>query len=132
VEGRARSGALQTARLAAAQGREVLAVPGSVNAPTSRAPLDLIRDGARPITRLEDVLEALDGLPRTAAGPQASDVDLEPGPQAVLRLLGPVPATAAALAAASGRPVAEVLAAIADLNGRGLARVTPRGVVAST
>jgi DNA processing protein len=132
VEGRARSGALQTARLAAAQGREVLAVPGSVNAPTSRAPLDLIRDGARPMTRFEDVLEALDGLPRTAAAQQVVDVDLEETPHAVLRLLGPVPATATALAAASGRPVPEVLAAIADLNGRGLARLTPRGVVAST
>jgi DNA processing protein len=133
VEGGERSGALQTARLAAAQGRDVLAVPGSVNAPASRAPLDLIRDGARPLTRLEEVLEALDGRPAAAleAARARRCRGLAPAAQALLGLLGPVPATAAALAAASGRPVGEVLAAIADLDDRGLARITPRGVVAT-
>lgn len=61
VEGQARSGALATARLAAEQGRDVWAVPGSPLQPTARAPLDLIRDGARPLTRLDDVLEGLGG-----------------------------------------------------------------------
>lgn len=138
VEGRARSGALQTARLAAAQGREVLAVPGSLQQPTSRAPLDLIRDGARPLTRLEDVLEVvdvnesvahavseprLDGLLVGTAGLPAETAD-------VLDLLGSAPATPDALAATSGQPVGAVLAAIAELTARGLAAATPRGIVA--
>lgn len=59
VEGRARSGALATARLAAEQGRDVWAVPGSLHQPTAQAPLALLRDGARPLTRLDDVLESL-------------------------------------------------------------------------
>jgi DNA processing protein len=59
VEGRARSGALATARMAAEQGRDVWAVPGSIRQPTAQAPLALLRDGARPLTRLDDVLDSL-------------------------------------------------------------------------
>lgn len=137
VEGRARSGALQTARLAGAQGREVLAVPGSLHAPTSRAPLDLIRDGARPLTRVDEVLEVLAALPRGAPGTPAGATarvegveGLDPVAGGVLALLGPIPASPDRLAGASGQPVGAVLAAVADLVARGLAVATPRGVVA--
>jgi DNA processing protein len=136
VEGGARSGALQTARLAAAQGREVFAVPGSVHAPASRGPLDLVRDGARALTRLEDVLEVLDhpgpGV-RPADDAHASltdDTDLDPVAAAVARLLGPTPASPSALAAACDQPVGAVLAAVADLVARGRAAATPNGPVA--
>jgi DNA processing protein len=61
VEGREKSGALQTARLAAAQGRDVWAVPGSINAPASAAPLALLRDGALPVTGIDDFVEAVTG-----------------------------------------------------------------------
>ncbi|MBN2131394.1 MAG: DNA-processing protein DprA [Sedimentisphaerales bacterium] len=59
VEARPRSGALITARLAAEQNREVMAIPGRVDAPGSAGPHALIRDGAALITRVEDVLDAL-------------------------------------------------------------------------
>jgi DNA processing protein len=142
VEGRARSGAQQTARLAAAQGRDVWAVPGSINAPTSRAPLDLIRDGAQTVTRLQDVLDAVapaqpalwvqgqasaegpgHGEPRPTAG-------LDPVTQRVLGVLAATPATPGTLARAAGVPLPAALAAVAELTARGLARTTPRGVVA--
>lgn len=61
IEGREKSGALQTARLAAAQGRDVWAVPGSINAPASAAPLALLRDGALPVTGIDDFVEAVTG-----------------------------------------------------------------------
>lgn len=128
VEGRRRSGALQTARLAAGQGREVLAVPGSINQPTSRGPLDLIRDGARPVTRLDDVLEAIGvevrGEPVAAPAP-----DLEPAAARVLDLLGAAPAPADVIAARARLPVRAVLVALADLETHRLARMTPRGAV---
>lgn len=133
VEGRVRSGALQTARLAAAQGREVLAVPGSLHQPTSRAPLDLLRDGARPLTRLDEIFEVLDGLPPQSEVPDADTTAehllTDPVAVDVVRLLGGTPASADRLAAASGHPVPAVLAAVADLTARGLAVATPRGVV---
>jgi DNA processing protein len=143
VEGQRRSGSLQTARLAAAQGREVWAVPGSVNAPASRGPLDLIRDGAQVVTRLDDVVEAVAALPPrgpAAAAPPAAPAqpDGAPAPpaaglgadaRAVCALLGSVPVTPGALAEAAGLALPLVLAAVGELVGRGLAVVTPRGVV---
>ena len=132
VEGRAKSGALHTARMAAAQGRDVLAVPGSVRAAASRAPLDLIRDGAQPLTRLQDVLDIVGVTATTSAAPdqqRAAPANLGPIALALLPLLGAVPAAPAALAAAAHAPVGAVMAAIAELVARGLAATTPRGVV---
>lgn len=59
VEGDHQSGAMITAKFAAEQNREVFAVPGSIFSPQSRGPLGLIRDGATPVTGVNDVLEAL-------------------------------------------------------------------------
>ncbi|HEX2485541.1 MAG TPA: DNA-processing protein DprA, partial [Myxococcota bacterium] len=59
VEARERSGSLSTARHAADQGVEVLAVPGPIDAPTSRGANRLLRDGARPLLEVRDVLDAI-------------------------------------------------------------------------
>lgn len=61
VEAAPRSGSLITARLAAEQGREVLAVPGSPLDPRSRGCNDLLRKGATLAESAQDVLEALNG-----------------------------------------------------------------------
>lgn len=53
------SGSLITARLALEQGREVFAVPGSITSPLSKGPIDLIREGARPVTSPQEILDEL-------------------------------------------------------------------------
>jgi DNA processing protein len=62
VEAAHRSGALITARHAMEQGREVFAIPGPINSRMSQGPHALIRDGARLVTSVEDVLEELGPL----------------------------------------------------------------------
>jgi len=59
VEAAARSGALITARLAAEEGREVLAVPGSIFSEYSVGPNTLLRVGARPLLTPRDLFDAI-------------------------------------------------------------------------
>jgi DNA processing protein len=59
VEAGETSGALITATFAAEQGRDVLAVPGNINAPQSKGANRLIQQGARPLLKVEDILDAV-------------------------------------------------------------------------
>lgn len=59
VEAARKSGSLITAKLALAQDREVMAVPGNVTSELSAGPNGLIKDGARPVASWEDVAEGL-------------------------------------------------------------------------
>jgi DNA processing protein len=63
IEAAAQSGSLITARVAAEQGREVFALPGSIHAPLAKGCHRLIRDGARLVETVDEVLEAMQVSP---------------------------------------------------------------------
>jgi len=68
VEASLRSGSLISARLAAEQGREVFAVPGSPLDPRAKGPNDLLRHGATLTESADDVLAVLSDLTRRPLG----------------------------------------------------------------
>ncbi len=54
-----KSGALITARYALEYGRDVFAVPGQMTSPLSRGTNNLLKEGATPVTSIDDIFEAL-------------------------------------------------------------------------
>ena len=75
VEGRIQSGAMHTVHAALAQGREVFAVPGRVDAWGSEGPHAILREGARIITSGRDLLDDL-GLTPAEEKPAEERVEL--------------------------------------------------------
>ncbi len=86
VEAALKSGSLVTASLAAAQGREVFAVPGPATVPTFHGSHQLLRDGAILVQNGADVLQALAGVlrhyaPTAPAPPKPLPPDPAPIPE---------------------------------------------------
>ena len=59
IEAASRSGTLSTANHALDQGREIFAVPGNITSPLSAGCNQLIKNGANPLTSVEDLLDFL-------------------------------------------------------------------------
>ena len=114
VEASVASGSLITARLAAEQGREVYAIPGSIHHPGARGCHQLIREGAALVETVDHILEALQGwknLPPSNDSIEEAALPSHP----LLALLHAAPQTSEALAASSGWPLPTVLAALTEL-----------------
>lgn len=136
VEGAQYSGSLITARLAMEFGREVYGVPGNATQPSSFGPNQLIKQGAKLVTGWEDVVEELPTPVRaelvpveTASSEQRAmlvEEGLAPGERPIYELLSLDTARHVdELVETSGMSSSEVLAALFDLEMKGVVRQLP-------
>lgn len=116
VEGDVRSGSLITARWAADQGREVLAVPGPADSAMSAGPLELLRAGARPAAEAADILAALPDWAKARGIPDG---------EKILELLGLQELSLDELVEETGWGLPRVIAALAELEARGAVNAHP-------
>jgi DNA processing protein len=131
VEAADRSGAIISASHASEQGRPVFAVPGSVDSRMSRGCHRLIRDGAKLVETVDDVLEELGPLatPTPVAGDENAPPIRHPGElnlnepeKVVLATITDEPRTIDDVITASGLPVPNVLSTLSVLEMRRLIR----------
>ncbi len=140
VEASLQSGSLITARLAAEQGREVFAIPGSIHNPLSRGPHRLIREGAKLVETAQDIFEELidtlgarlrQMVDTASFEPEPTTVPaahLDPEQQKILDCLGFDPQSADTLIASSGLTPAEVSSILLMLELAGHVTTLPGGL----
>ncbi|HEY2257318.1 MAG TPA: DNA-processing protein DprA [Variovorax sp.] len=129
VEAALRSGSLITARLAADQGREVFAIPGSIHSPQARGCHALISQGAKLVVSAEDVLEELRFDAAVAKSPAPSSAAPE---HRLLRDLGFDPVSLDALCARTGFSAAALQVQLLELELAGEVARLPGGLFQRT
>lgn len=123
VEAAVDSGSLISARLAADQGREVFAIPGSIHSPLSKGCHALIKQGAKLVESAQDVLDEL-GIPARRA-----EIAPEPGEgHDLLEKMGFDPCDIDELTVRSGLSAEAVSAALLELELDGKIAGLPGGL----
>lgn len=130
VEAAVQSGSLITARLAAEQGREVFAIPGSIHAPQARGCHALIRQGAKLVESAQDILEDLRFIPTASIEPAPSAADAHRATEDdLLQAMGHDPVSLDALQARTGLTTAHLQARLLELELSGEVARLPGGLL---
>lgn len=140
IEAALKSGSLITARLAAEQGKEVFAIPGSIHAIQSRGCHALIRQGAKLVESAQDVLEdmkldipAIGSSITRSTDPSSVDdesgsQDTDHGEEHLLQALGFDPVSLDALQARTGLGTPSLQAQLMSLELDGKVARLPGGL----
>lgn len=122
IEAGAGSGALHTANWALEQGRDVFAIPGSIFSPMSQSTNALIREGAKLVAGVEDILEELN-LTVAAREPEIEEaLPVDDTESALLRQLSEDPKHIDQIRRDSDLPIADVSSALALLELKGMVK----------
>jgi DNA processing protein len=131
VEAAPKSGSLITANLALEQGREVFAVPGSVDALRSRGAHELIRQGAHLVESAEDILRELGAILQawgkdisTQGAVPEEIISLAPHEEQIIALIDETPVHIDKIIEKSGLGPAITTATLLELELKGLVRQT--------
>lgn len=141
IEAALQSGSLITARMAAEQGRDVFAIPGSIHSPLAKGCHQLIKQGAKLVESAQDVLEELRYLPAASSVPNGSISDtatddaslssssaLDDACAQVLQTMGFDPVDADTLAVRCGFDIAAIQTHLLSLELAGAAEMLPGGM----
>lgn len=130
VEAAAQSGSLITARMAAEQGREVFAIPGSIHSPLSKGCHQLIKQGAKLVESAQDILEELGQMPiaSAAASSTTTSTVADPNSSVLLSAMGFDPVDANTLAARCDIDAADLSAQLLILEMDGLVEMLPGAI----
>ena len=135
VETNVKGGAMITADQALDQGKSVFAVPGRIDSPASRGAHLLIKQGARLVEDVEDVLQEFDLLIPSATKREARKLDdrvdhlLGPEEQAIVKALWKGELDVDTLTREAGLPSAQVGALLIGLEMKKVVRILPGRIV---
>jgi DNA processing protein len=124
------SGALITANLALEQGREVFAVPGNIEDPRSKGPHQLIKEGAKLVELVDDIITEL-GIPSQISHPTPTPTPkipslfLPPEEEQLLKLLSHEERYIGDITKESGLPPSRVASILTLLEIKGLVKRLP-------
>ena len=134
VEAAERSGSLITARYANEQGREVFALPGSIQNPTAQGSNGLIKSGAKLVSSPEDIFEEIGALTECAISHQPSLFEQEviteqlPFPE-VFATVGSEATPVDIIAERCQMPVHEIMMQLLELELQGFITAVPGGYI---
>ena len=126
VEADISSGALITADFALEQGREVFAVPGNINSPSSRGTNELIKRGARPVTGVDDIVAELAPVLKgfIKKHKKQLDIDMTRDEKALCDIMSPEPMHIDAISRKYEQPLPKVMTVLLGLELKGVVKQT--------
>ncbi len=125
IEAKEKSGSLITAQHALEQGKEVFALPGNINSIFSRGTNKLIKDGAKLIMDIDDILEEIYELQSKMMEKKSEDIDvseLSPLEMEVFELIKEGPIHCDSVASNTGLDISTVYSILTILELKGMVR----------
>ena len=126
IEGSKVSGALITARYAAEQGKEVFALPGPITSRMAQAPNLLIKQGAKLITSIDDILEEFN-MKHTGKISKKEIENLEKDERVIIKIIENEPKTGDDIVLESCKDISFVLQVLSQLELKGYVQKNSEG-----
>jgi DNA processing protein len=122
IEAKEKSGSLITAHHALEQGKEIFALPGNINSIYSKGTNKLIKDGAKPLLSIDDIIEEIHDLQIKVSNTKTSGIDfsiLSEDEANIIRIIQDGPVHTDIIALKSGMDISNVVSILTILELKG-------------